>query len=222
MTSTVNTTRWYSIEARLDLSGMPNNDNDNTFSVTLEEGRRCTIFGIGTVLTAIYGESGSITVNNNSMDVSNVVQSLISGDKLDIIVNNTTMGGDPYINSNTPFLLGTKILYMTYTLTKPPVVKIVHYYFSVDSSTNKITGFFNYDYVGANCYVSRIPAPFNDNSTDVFTINGQGTIYVNFTDTKLQQLLGNNTPYFNIYGLDITGNGVEYFDVDVEWNPVHF
>ena len=201
--TTTTTTSWYSMEARLDLSGTPK--NDNTFTMTLEEGRRCIILGVATIVSAIYGESGSTTVNSNSIDVSNVLQGLISGGNINTIINPTTMGG------SNPFI-GDKTLYLTYTLTasSPPTVHIIRYYFSVDTATNTITGFFNYDDIGVNCYVSRVPAPFNDDSIDVFTTTNTGQFYVNFTDVRLQQLLGNNTPYFNFYGYDITGNGMEY------------
>lgn len=202
-------TLWYSIEAQLDMSGMPNQDENNTFTVTLDEGRRCTIFGIGTILTAIYGKYGSTTVTSDSMDVSNRIQTAISGgNKLDIAVNDTTMGGNPYVVD--PVLMdGRKTLYIKYTLATLPVVKIVRYYFSVFSDTNEITGFFSYDYIGANCYVSRVPAPFNYRSINVFVPTNR-EVFINFTDVRLQQFLGNDTPYFNIYGSNLYGEGMVY------------
>ena len=89
-----------------------------------------------------------------------------------------------------------------------PPSTIVKYYFKVNTATNAITGFYNYNNMGINVLApTSLPQPLDqspvgsspsDNlfftNTLLFTQNG-----VNFSDVALQVVMGSNTPFFNFY-----------------------
>jgi hypothetical protein len=82
---------------------------------------------------------------------------------------------------------------------------IVNYYFSVDTTSNLITGFYNYNNIGVNVLGPSIlhsPFFYTENPASNF-FNGSLLQFdyagTNFTDTNLQTLLNNNTPYYNFY-----------------------
>jgi len=87
---------------------------------------------------------------------------------------------------------------------------IVNYYFSVDTNSNLVTGFYNYNNIGVNVLqVNALPYPIGQPPTS--SINPVNNIFysstllfddyngVNFIDTSLQSILQTNTQYFNIY-----------------------
>jgi len=87
---------------------------------------------------------------------------------------------------------------------------IVNYYFSVDTTSNLITGFYNYNNIGVNVLqVNALPYPIGQ--PPVFSLNPVDNIFnastllfnnnqgVNFSDTSLETILQTNTPYFNFY-----------------------
>jgi hypothetical protein len=85
---------------------------------------------------------------------------------------------------------------------------IENYYFSVDTDTSLITGFYNYNNIGVDILAPNVlPSPFGppielpaDNlfnvSTLSFTYNG-----VNITDPSLENTLHNNSPYYAFYNI---------------------
>jgi hypothetical protein len=85
---------------------------------------------------------------------------------------------------------------------------IVNYYFSVNNTNNLITAFYNYNNIGVNVLApTLLPSPFGydpgagDNYFDGLTL--RFTDYgANFTDTYLQSILSNNSPYYNFYNDD--------------------
>lgn len=87
---------------------------------------------------------------------------------------------------------------------------IVNYYFSVDTTSNLVTGFYSYNNIGVNVLqVNALPYPIGQ--PPARSINPVKNIFfistllfyldegVNFIDTSLQAILQTNTPYFNFY-----------------------